>query len=188
MVLVGRKHLVSQFTKRSPHAASVIADVTAWGSMHSKESVSKMTAPVVSAWRERHAQGYLQALAEADRAGQVTWGLQNVWDSVVAGRVERVWVERYYWRPARVTDDGKRLLSAERAEAPGVVADVVDLLIERATLAGAHVESVEHLGEDDEHRIAAQLKPPTQVAEPVLEAGAATQAGATAPPTHQAVA
>jgi len=160
LVLVGRAHLVSEFMKHSPHAASVVGDVTAWGSMHSKDSLARLTAPVIQAWREDHAARYLKALVEADRCRTVVWGLPEVWEAVRSGKVERLWVERDYCVPAQLAEGGKRLVVVDRLEAPGVVPDGVGFTIERATLSGAHVEIVAHLGDDDDHRIAAQLKAP----------------------------
>jgi hypothetical protein len=160
LVVVGRKHLLTEFRKRSPHAASIVAEIPAWGSMHSRTSVAELAAPIIRAWREQHALRYLDALAEADKNGKVVWGLEKVWDAVVARQVERLWVERDYWSPARLADGGKRLLPSDAIEGHGVVTDVVDTLIERAALAGAHVEMVERLRDPEGHRIAAQLGHP----------------------------
>jgi Bacterial archaeo-eukaryotic release factor family 3 len=160
LVVVGRKHLLAEFRKRSPHAASVVGEVPAWGSMLSRASVAQLATPLIRAWREQHTQQYLDALAEADRNGAVVWDLEKVWDAVVAGQVERVWVERDYWSPARLAERDKRLLPLESKEAHRVVPDIVDLIIERAALAGAHVEIVERLNEGDGPRIAAQLGRP----------------------------
>ncbi len=160
LVVVGRKRLLGEFRKRSPHAASVVGEVSAWGSMLSRASVAQLATPLIRAWREEHTQCYLDALAEADRNGAVVWDLEKVWDAVVAGQVERVWVERDYWSPGRLAHNGKRLLSLEAKEARPVVPDIVDLIIERAALAGAHVEIVERLSESDGPRIAAQLGHP----------------------------
>ena len=97
LVVVGRKRLLAEFRKRSPHAASVVGEVPAWGSMLSRVSVGQLAAPAIRTWREQHTQRYLDALAEADRQGAVVWGLEKVWDAVIAGQVERMWVERDYW-------------------------------------------------------------------------------------------
>jgi len=157
LVVIGRKHLLAEFRRRSPHASSVVGEVSAWGSMLSRASVAQLATPLIRAWREQHTERYLDALAEADRSGAVVWGLEKVWDAVVAGQVERMWVERDYWAPARLADKDKRLLPPEAKEAHRVVPDMVDLAIERAALAGAHVEIVEQLGEAEGPRIAAQL-------------------------------
>ena len=90
----------------------------------------------------------------------MVWGLEKVWDAVVAGQVERMWVERDYWLPGKLADGGKRLLLLDAKGSHGVVPDIVDRVIERAALAGAHVEMVERLGEAEGHHIAAQLGHP----------------------------
>ena len=163
LVVIGRNHLLAEFRKRSPHASSVVGEVRAWGSMLSKASVAQLATPLIRTWREQHTQRYLDALAEADRNGVVVWDLEKVWDAVVAGEVERVWVERDYWSPARLGDRGNRLLPPEAKEAHRVVPDIIDVIIERAALAGAHVEIVHRLSEGEGPRIAAQLgHPPGQ--------------------------
>lgn len=138
LVLIGRKHLLADFRSRSPHASSVVGEVPAWGSMHSMPSLAHLADPVIAAYREQHTGRYLQALADADREGAVVWGLEKVWEAVQAGQVERLWVERDF------------------------LEDKVDLVIERAALAGAHVEMVDRLGggegrPTEDRRIAAQV-------------------------------
>lgn len=179
LVVVGRKQLLAEFRKRSPHAASVVGEAPAWGSMQTRASIAQLAAPLIRAWREQHTQRYLDALAEADSKGKVVWGLEKVWDAVLAGQVERLWVERGYWSPAKLADGGKRLLPADAKGTHGVVPDIVDTVIERAALAGAHVEMVEQLGEADGHRIAAQLGHPLGQDEGFLSASPAEQAAVT---------
>lgn len=160
LVVVGRKRLLDEFRKRSAHAASVVGEAPAWGSMLSRTSVAQLAAPLVRAWREQHAQSYLDALAEADGHGAVVWGLDKVWDAVLTGQVERVWVERAYWLPGKLADGGKRLLPLDAEGSHAVVPDIVDRVIERAALAGAHVEMVDRLSEAGSHHIAAEFGHP----------------------------
>jgi Bacterial archaeo-eukaryotic release factor family 3 len=157
--VVGRRGLLAQYRRSSPHTASIVGEVPTWGSMMSKAAVAKSAAPLVRAYREQHTAKYLEALKAAEREGSIVWGLEKVWESVAAGQVQRVWVERDYWTPGRLADKGRHVVTAV-SEAPGVIADVVDMLIERAALAGAHVEMVEHMGNSASHRIAAQLGQP----------------------------
>ena len=92
-------------------------------------------------------------------------------DAVLAGQVERMWVERGYWLPGKLADGGKQLLLLDAKGAHGVVPDIVDRVIERAALAGAHVEMVEQLSEAEDHRIAAQLRHPVGQDESVTPEG-----------------
>ncbi len=159
LVVIGRKGLLTRFLRHSPHAASVVGEVLAWGSLQSRSSVAKLAGPQIAAWREKHSAQYLDALAEADRAGQVVWGLGSVWDAVRAQNVARLWVERDYRSPGNLVDGGTRLVLSDH-QGHGVISDVVDLVIERAALAGAHVETLKRLDGAAGHRIAAQLGRP----------------------------
>ena len=114
-----------------PHAASVVGEVLAWGSMQSRSSVARLAGQQIDAWREKHSAQYLDALAEADREGQVVWGLSSVWDAVRAQNVARLWVERDYRSPGNLVDGGTRLVLSDH-QGHGVISDVVDLVIERA--------------------------------------------------------
>lgn len=67
LVVIGRKGLLTRFLRHSPHAASVVGEVLAWGSLQSRSSVAKLAGPQIAAWREKHSAQYLDALAEADR-------------------------------------------------------------------------------------------------------------------------
>jgi hypothetical protein len=161
LVIVGRKGLTAKYRKCSAHAASIVGEVPAWGSMMSRAEVASSAAPIVSAWRARHAAQYLEALVEADRQGKVVWGLQAVWGAVIAGEVERLWVERDYRQPARLVDGDKELVPVSDSEAPGATGDAVDLLLERSVLAGAHVEMIDRVPDGvGGERIAAQLGRP----------------------------
>lgn len=182
LVVVGRKHLVAEFRKRSPHAASVVGEIPTWGSMHSRVSVAQLAAPVIQAYREQHTQRYLDALANAETSGIVVWGLENVWDAVLAGQVERLWVERDYWQPGKLVDHGKRFVPVDAKDTHGVVRDIVDLVIERAALAGAHVEMVKELSNAKGSRIAAQLGHPLGQEEDYVSMSEAVLPGATSGP------
>jgi hypothetical protein len=161
LILIGRKRLLAKYRRCSPHAPSIVGEVPAWGSMLSREDIAQRAAPVVAKWREKHATEYLDALAAAESQGQVVWGLQPVWEAVLAGKAERLWVQRDYWLPARLADNGKRLVPVDEGEAPGAAQDAIDLVVERAVLAGAHVEMVERLPDGPgRERIAAQLGQP----------------------------
>ena len=159
LVVVGRKRLLVEFRKRSPHAASVVGEVPPGGRC-SLEHRSPSWPPPLSApggssthygtwtrWRRRTA------------AGPWCGAWTRSGTAVLAGQVERLWVERDYWAPAKLADGGKRILLSETRDGHGVVPDIVDLVIERAALAGAHVEVVERLSEAGDLRIAAQLRP-----------------------------
>ena len=162
LVVVGRTSLLARFRKGSAHAASIVGEVTTWGSMRTRAEVGKLASPLVAAWRNRHAADYLDALDQAQRQGHVVWGLEKVWEAVRQQRVHWLWVERDYSLPGRLADGGSRLLLGEQAEhgpKPGLTEDIVDMVIEQATLAGAHVEIVGDLrgpGHGDD-RIAAQI-------------------------------
>lgn len=189
LVVVGRTSLLGRFRKGSAHAASVVGEVTTWGSMRTRAEIGELAAPLVAAWRKKHAADYLDALDQAQRQGHVVWGLQKVWDAVREQRVHWLWVERDYSLSGRVVDAGRRLVLGEQAHdrKPGPAEDVVDLVIERATLAGAHVEIVEKLrgpGKGQE-RIAAQVGPVATGSQPVL---VGTAREVPAGPTNRAVA
>ena len=186
LVVLGRKGLITRYRRRSPHAASVVGEVTDYGSLLSRADVAQHATPIVASYRERHTAEYLRALAEADRHGRVVWGLQPVWDAVRDGQVQWLWVERDYWQPGRLTEGGRRMVPAVDPAAPGVVEDLVDLIIERAALSGAHVEIVEQLGHGRAgDRVAAELGSPGGAA--ADEHGETRQeiAGEEHPPVHE---
>ncbi len=159
LVVMGCQRLIEEFSRCSSHAASIVGKVPTWSSMHSRASAARLAAPVVAAWREQHTSQYLRALAEADGQGQVVWGLGPVWGAVVSREVARLWVERDYRVPGHVTEQGRTLVPTQDTEEQATVADLVDVVIERAALGGAHVEMLESLHRQGGH-IAAQLATP----------------------------
>ena len=157
LVVIGRKGLLTRFLRHSPHAASVVGEVLAWGSLQSRSSVAKLAGPQIAAWREKHSAQYLDALAEADR-GPGGLGLGSVWDAVRAQNVARLWVERDYRSPGNSVDGGTRLVLGP----PGPRGDIRCCRPGDRTgpLAGAHVETLKRLDGAAGHRIAAQLGRP----------------------------
>jgi len=101
----------------------------------------RLVLPVVR--RHVHAQtGHdLHRLQEA--AGpSACHGVDEVWSSAVEGRVHLLLVDQAYTYPATVTDDGTRVERAPDAEAPGVLDDLIDELIEIVRRSDGHVRFV----------------------------------------------
>jgi hypothetical protein len=97
-------------------------DHTSWVELHAEAW------PLVNAWLRAGAGQSLNRLEAARSSRRYAGGIDEVWDLANDGRVELLVVECSYEYPARLHDG--YLVAAEDVEAPDVIDDAVDELIE----------------------------------------------------------
>ena len=159
LVLAGQHRLFERFRQHSSHAGDVVGEVHTLGSTLAR-TIGSAAEPVVSAWCAQNTARCLIVLGDADREGDVAWGLDEVWQALRAGQIEHLWVERDYAVGARLRGGGAELRLTRRHHAPGVTDDVIEEIIDLVTATGGPVELVDHLSSDHEGHIAAKLRSP----------------------------
>jgi hypothetical protein len=159
LVLAGQHRLCERFQQHSAYSADVVGVVRALGS-GSVRAIGAAAEPLVSAWCAHNAADRLIVLRDADREGEVAWGLDGVWKALRAGQVEHLWVERDYAVGARRSRIGTELRLTQQHGAPGVTDDVIEEIIDLVTATGGPVDLVDHLTGDHEGHIAAKLRQP----------------------------
>jgi hypothetical protein len=101
----------------------------------------RLVLPVVRRYVHSSAGRDLDRLHEAAGAS-ACHGVDAVWSSAMAGRVHLLLVEQAFTYPARLAEDGTRIERAVDAEAPGVLDDLIDELIELVRRSDGHVRFV----------------------------------------------
>ena len=78
-------------------------------------------------------------LVQADAQDRVAWGLVQAWRAVTAGTADRIWVEHDYASPGRMRPGVDGVETVSDSAEPGVIDDLVDALIARASAQGISV-------------------------------------------------
>lgn len=125
-------------------------DHTSWNELH------RLSWPFVEDWLRRDRLDAQARLERARSTRRFAGGISEVWDLAQEGRVELLVVEESFDYPARLTDGG--LVPAHDRQAPDVVDDAVDELIETVMRAGGHAVVVPEGDLAAHDRLAAVLR------------------------------
>jgi hypothetical protein len=125
-------------------------DHTSWSELH------RASWPIVETWLQRDRHDAQVRLERARSNRRFAGGIAEVWDLAREGRVELLVVEESFDYPARLVDG--RLAPAADREAPDVVDDAVDELIETVMRAGGRAVVVPEGDLAAHDRLAAVLR------------------------------
>ncbi len=137
LIVVGDRRRLAFFRERSRHADSVTAEA-----LQPKARVTTVDALAEQAFTRWHREQQGRAvgdLAEADALDRITWGLVPVWRAVATGTAERIWVEHDFASPGRTWPGADGIETVTDSAEPGVIDDLVDTLIARASGQGISV-------------------------------------------------
>jgi hypothetical protein len=113
---------------------------------------------VVCDWLRRQERDALERLERARSARRLATGLDEVWSLALEGRIEHLVVEEHFEVPARIGADPHPLVRAADREAPDVVDDAVDELVEMVLVRGGRVTFVPDGLLDGHDHVAAALR------------------------------
>lgn len=125
-------------------------DRTGWSELH------RLAWPLVVDWMRRDGERAMRRLDEARSARRFAGGIDEVWTLAHDGRVQLLVVEEDFDHPARLVRG--RLVAADDREAPGVIDDAVDELIEAVLRMGGEAVLVPADTLADHDRVAAVLR------------------------------
>lgn len=69
-------------------------------------------------------------LSEAVSSGKFLSDMNDIWQAILAGRGQTLYIEKGFYQPAELNGDGLVLLDANEAHQPGVIDDIIDEMIE----------------------------------------------------------
>ena len=138
VVVAGDEPLVAAFLTRSRATTRLAGTVSGSHLELSLAELAELARPVLDRYLRSREQESLRVLADTPRR-RLASGLDAVWLSVRTERPDMLVVEEDLFRAARVSDDGDHLLTAEDVEAPDVLDDVVDEVIEAVLRRGGWV-------------------------------------------------
>jgi hypothetical protein len=141
VLLAGTERDLAFFDEVTGHGEWVIGRLAGSHAHTAPEVLAQLARPVVDAYLARRCATAIAELAEAVGTGRATVGIKPVWDRALAGRGRVLLVEDDFEYPARIVNHG--LEPAGDPEAPGVLDDAVDTLVETVLDQGGEVAFVE---------------------------------------------
>jgi hypothetical protein len=142
LVLVGPERLVAEFRSLT-RAGRIAGAVTGSRAQAPLPELARLARPVLDAYLHSRQVEALELLERRTGAHRAVEGLTDCWLAARRERPEMLAVEDTLVRPARLSADGDVLLPADDVEAPDVLDDAVDELIELVLERGGWVALVE---------------------------------------------
>lgn len=130
VVVVGPQKLVTAFRSVSRNLSRLAGTVYGAFDDTAIGEISRRTRPVLNRYLNSREQAALRLLGERTAARRVASGVASAWLAARTERPEMLVVEEGYRFPARLSADGDLVTAADDVEAPDVIDDLVDELIE----------------------------------------------------------
>lgn len=141
VVVAGTERDLAFFDEVTAHSEWIIGRLVGSHAHTTPEVLSRLAAPVVDEYLARRGAAAITELAETVGTGRALVGIKPVWDQALTGRGRVLLIEDSFEYPARIVDH--HLEPAGDPEAPGVLDDAVDTLVETVLDHGGEVAFVE---------------------------------------------
>jgi hypothetical protein len=130
LVLAGTSRDLAYFDEVTAHAGWIIGRLQGNHEETRADELAGLAGPILEAHRATQRAAVIAELHEAVGSGRTVVGIQAVAEATLEGRTRVLLVEEDFSYPARIVD--RRLEPAGDPDAPGVIDDVVDELLEQA--------------------------------------------------------
>lgn len=138
VVLAGVERIAADFRRHSRATTRWAGTIAGSHLERPLVTLAELARPVLEDYLRSREREALQALADTPHRRTAS-GLDEVWLAVRSERPEMLVVEEDLFQPAQLSEDGDRLLPADDPEAPDVLDDVVDEIIEAVLRRGGWV-------------------------------------------------
>jgi hypothetical protein len=139
VALVGVDRYLAFFNEVSRNKGAVVTALTGSHDTTPAHELAKLVWPLVEANLVAQRKLGLQELEAAVSTHRYASGINEVWYAAHEGRGSTLIVEEGFHYPARLDQAGRQLTPADDPEAPGVIDDAVDELIEMVMAKGGRV-------------------------------------------------
>lgn len=143
LVLAGHKRTLATFTALSGNLSRLAGQIPVNLSTEPLSALAARTRPILESYLLSRQQEALTLLDQRVGAHRAVSGMADAWLAARTERPEMLAVEQGLFFPARVSIDGDLLLPATDVEAPDVIDDAVDELIELVLDRGGWVALVD---------------------------------------------
>ena len=159
MILVGIDRYLAFFREVTRHPNTIAGTLSGSHDKTSPHELAKLVWPIArESIFEKRKSDALNALNNVRGTGKIAAGVDEVWFMANQGRGDILLVEENFHFPALKDPSGLHLLPAEHPDAPGVLADAVDDIIELVLEKGGSVTFVDPGALEEDQRIAMTLR------------------------------
>lgn len=151
LVVAGVEPHLAMFRQVSQHSDHIIATLLGSYDETPVHELGEKAWEVVQQALDQRRRTYLEKLEEAVSGNYYNSTIGEAWRAVKEGRAMVLLVEKDFHQAGRLDDDGYLLYVADDPEAPGVIDDAVDDLIEMMVAQGGEVVFVEN-GDLEKHQ------------------------------------
>jgi hypothetical protein len=141
LIVIGNRRRLLEFRRHASHANAVMAE--ARRPRIRMTAIADIAQQALDAW---HRNQQNRAIAELDRAAlddQIKWGLTTAWEAVTSKATDHLWVEQDFACPGRIIPGRHGIQITTDPAEPGVIDDLVDALLTRASHHGIRVDLLE---------------------------------------------
>lgn len=157
LVVVGVQRYLGYWTNISNNASAMLVTVEGAHDKTPPHELGNLVWPQVREALAAREQAEAERVRNAVGQGQGVAGLAQAWRAAAEGRVSVLVVDEHYHEPGTVDETGMVLTPTSDREAPGVIDDAVDDLVENVAAFGGRVVFVDG-GINDLQRVAASLR------------------------------
>lgn len=140
-VIAGTERDVAYFDEVTSHREMIIGRLAGNHELTSPDRLAELVAPIIDEHLAKQRAAAVAEVVEAIGAGRAVVGIKPVWERAMEGRGRVLLVEDGFEYPARIVD--RRLEPAGDADAPGVLDDATDTLVDIVLEMGGDVVFVE---------------------------------------------
>ncbi|MAT54396.1 MAG: hypothetical protein CMN32_07915 [Saprospirales bacterium] len=151
VVVAGVEHYLAMFEKVTSHGDAILTSLKGNYDDTPVHELGKLAWEVARRAFDEKRKSWLDKLEDAVSANYYASTIGEAWRAVKDGRARALLVEQDFHQPAHLNDDGYLLYVEEKADAPGVIDDAVDDLIELMMAQGGEVIFVEN-GDLEKHQ------------------------------------
>lgn len=155
LAVVGVDRYLAFFREVTKHQNLIVTTLTGNHDKTAAHDLADLVWPLVKENLDGMQMTYLQELDTAVGQRLFVAGIEHAWRMAQEGRVRTLLVDETYHVPGRVDETGLNLTVVEDREAPGVIDDAVDDLIEIVMEKGGQVRFLDAGKLDDYRQIAA---------------------------------
>jgi len=137
IVALGTTRDLAYFDQVTRHRDAIIGHLVGNHELTPPDRMAALVAPVIDAYLAKQRADTLAEVAEAVGSGRAIVGIKPAWECAAEGRGRVLLVEDGFEYPARVVD--RRLEPAGDADAPGVLDDATDTLVDLVLEMGGDV-------------------------------------------------
>ena len=158
VVLAGVDRYHAFYRELSRNQDRIVATLTGSHDSTTPAELHRLVQPLIEDWNSRQRHDSIAELRAAVGQRRAADTIDDIWRAAQEGRVRRLFLEQDFAVAARISDDNLSITLTDDRDAPDVVDDIIDELVEQVVLTGGDVTFVDNGALADFQRMGAMLR------------------------------